>query len=52
LTETNIGLGGKAGRRFTKPIPPPKQEGVAILISEKETSNLCGSNKIKKDTSH
>jgi hypothetical protein len=25
----------KAGRRFTKPMPPPKQEGVPILISDK-----------------
>jgi exonuclease III len=29
---------------------PPKQEGVAILILDKKTSNPHGSNKIKKDT--
>jgi hypothetical protein len=25
----------KGGRRFTKPMPPPKQTGVAILILDK-----------------
>jgi hypothetical protein len=34
-TETNIVLEKKGGKRFTKSVAPPKQAGVAILISEK-----------------
>jgi hypothetical protein len=35
LIEVNTGLGWKTGRRFTKPMAPWKQAGVAILISDK-----------------
>jgi hypothetical protein len=49
LTETNTGLGGKAGRRFTKQMPW-KQAGVAILILDKVDFKLYWSNEIKKDT--
>jgi hypothetical protein len=35
LTEINTGLGRKVGRKFTKPMPPKKKTGVAIIISEK-----------------
>jgi hypothetical protein len=35
LTETNNGLAWKARRRFTKSMPPLKQAGVTILISDK-----------------
>jgi hypothetical protein len=33
LTGINTGLEWKAGRRFTKPVAPPKQVGVATHIS-------------------
>jgi hypothetical protein len=32
LTGTSTGIGWKARRRFTKPMPPPKQAGVEIPI--------------------
>jgi hypothetical protein len=35
LTEINTSLGWKTRRRFTEPMAPQKQAGVAILISDK-----------------
>jgi exonuclease III len=47
FTETSNGLGLKAGRRFTKPMAPPKQAGVAILFLDEVDFKLT---LIKRDT--
>jgi hypothetical protein len=42
----------KGWKKIYQANKPPKQAGVAILISDKVASNLHWSNEIKKDTSY